>query len=86
MTTRVRKGKAKTTYRIVCPNFGTRGHSTHHHTKRTLEKAVERAEGNDSLYERMAAAGEEDMSPYYRNEIGWKVQVQTVTEWEDIDV
>ncbi len=80
------QGLTKTTYRIVCPNFGTRGHSTHRHTKATLEKALERAEGNDSLYERMAAAGEEDMSPYYRSEIGWKVQVQTVTEWEDIDV
>ena len=79
------KGQAKTTYRIVCPNFGTRGHTTHHHTKATLEKAVERAKGNDKLYQKMADADpEEVMSPYYRAEIGWTVQVQVVTEWEEV--
>ncbi len=77
----------KTTFRIVCPNFGTRGHTTHRHKKATLEKAIERAEGNDSLYQKMADADpEEVMSPYYRSEIGWKVQAQSVTEWETVDV
>ncbi len=83
MTTRVRKGKTKTTYRIVCPNFGTRGHSTHRHTKATLEKAIERAEGNDRLYEHLAN-GDDQMYSYYRAEIGWRVEVQTVTEWETV--
>lgn len=81
MTTRTRKGK--TVWRIVCPNYGTRGHSTHVHTKPTLEKARERAEGNDRLYEQLAKDND-DMYSYYRSEIGWKVQVQTTTEWEEV--
>lgn len=78
------KGKTKTTYRIVCPNFGERGHSTHRHTKPTLEKAIERAEGNDHLYAQLAKDNAQ-MYSYYRSEIGWKVQVQIKTEWETVD-
>ncbi len=78
------KGKAKTVYRIVCPNFGTSGHRTHEHTKATLEKALERAEGNDRLYRKLADKEGPVTDRYYRREIGWKVQVQTVTEWEEV--
>ncbi len=75
--------KPQKRWRIVCPNFGTRGHSTHRHNKATLERAIERAEGNDRLYEHLAK-GDDQMYSYYRSEIGWKVQVKTVTEWEEV--
>ena len=79
------KGNTKTTFRIVCPNFGTRGHSTHAHTKQSLEKAKERAVSNDRLYENMAKGDDGTLYSYYRSEIGWKVQVQIVTDWETIE-
>lgn len=78
------KGKTKTVYRILCPNYGTRGHSTHEHTKPTLAKARERAAGNDRLYQDLVERDSE-MSSYYESEIGWRVQAQIVTEWEDIE-
>ncbi len=78
------KGKTKTIYRITCPNFGTRGHSTHVHTKATLEKARERTEGNDHLYENMTKSDDGTMYSYYRSEIGWRVQSRIEMEWEDV--
>ncbi len=80
------KGKAKTTYRIVCPNFGTSGHRTHVGKKRTmtLSEAKGRTAGADAHYQRLTEG--ESACSYYRSEIGWRVQKQTVTEWEDIDV
>jgi hypothetical protein len=76
--------KPKVEYRISCPNFGTRGHSTHAHTKKTLAKAQERAKGNDHLYEHLAKVQQESMYSYYRSEIGWRVETRTITEWEEV--
>ncbi|KKM89417.1 hypothetical protein LCGC14_1248840 [marine sediment metagenome] len=77
--------KPKVEYRIVCPNFGTRGHSTHVHPKKTLVKAQERAAAQDRLYEHLAKVKPEPMYSYYRSEIGWRVQTRTITEWEEVN-
>ncbi len=77
--------KPKVEYRIVCPNFGTRGHSTHGSPKKTLAKARERAEAQDRHYEHRAKESPESMYSYYRSEIGWTVETRTITEWEDAD-
>ncbi len=78
------QGLTKTTYRIVCPNFGTWGHRTHEHTKATLEKAIERAEGNDELYQKLADKEGPVEDRYYRAEIGWKVEARIETDWETV--
>ena len=81
MTTRV---DAATSWRIVCPNYGQTGHSTHSQTSPTLERATSRAAANDRLYEHLAKGEDGGLYPYYRSEIGWRVETRTVTEWEDI--
>ncbi len=67
-------------YRATCPLYGTQGHTAHQHTLPTLDKAIERAEGNDSLYGKLSKWGRN----HYSKEVGWTVQVRTVTEWEDV--
>ena len=74
--------KPKVEYRIVCPNFGTRGHSTHVHPKKTLVKAKEAVKGLDRHYEHLTKG--ESMYSYYRSEIGWRVETRTITEWEEV--
>ena len=76
--------KPKVEYRITCPNFGTRGHSTHVHTHKTLAKAKEAVKGLDRHYEWIVKyeEGLEAMYSYSRSEIGWTVETRTVTEWE----
>ncbi len=76
--------KPKVEYRIFCPNFGTRGHSTHVFTKKTLDKAQEQAEALDRHYEHLAKEGPEPMYSYSRSEIGWTVETRTITEWEEV--
>ena len=76
--------KPKVEYRITCPNFGTRGHSTHVHPKKTLAKAQEQAEAQDRHYEHLAKRLSESMYSFYRSEIGWTVETRTITEWEEV--
>ena len=80
--------KPKVEYRITCPNFGTRGHSTHVHSKKTLAKAREKAEAQDRHCEHLATRDDRGSSPgmysYYRSEIGWRVETRTTTEWEEV--
>ena len=78
--------KPKVEYRISCPNFGTRGHSTHAHTQKTLEKAREKAEAQDRHYEWIVKYedGRTYSYSYYRSEIGWIVETRTTTEWEEV--
>jgi hypothetical protein len=77
--------KPKVKYRITCPNFGSRGHSTHVAMKKTLTKAKERAKAQDHHYEHLAKVGLKSMYSYYRSEIGWTVETRTITEWELVD-
>lgn len=79
------QGQTKTVYRIICPNFGT-GHKTHVHTKRGmgLAEAKKRAEAQDRHYRRLTEYDAGSRRSFYKSEIGWKVQTQTVTEWEDM--
>lgn len=78
--------KAKTVYRIICPNFGPR-HRTHAYTKKGMNQAEAeaRAEAQDRHYRALVEFDTGPEHPYYRQEIGWKVQMQTVTEWENIE-
>ncbi|KKL51180.1 hypothetical protein LCGC14_2298050 [marine sediment metagenome] len=76
--------KPKVEYRITCPNFGTRGHSTHVHPRKALAKAKEAAEAQDRHYILAAKGDDESMYSYYRSEIGWRAQTRTITEWEDV--
>ena len=76
--------KPKVEYRISCPNFGSRGHSTHVFTKKTLAKTQERAEAQDRHYEHLAKEGLVSMYSYYQSEIGWTVETRTTTEWEEV--
>ncbi len=77
--------KTKTEHRIICPNYGT-GHRTHAHTKKgmSLMEAAERAEAQDDHYRDLCIPGSAEL-PYFRQEIGWKIQSRTVTEWENIE-
>ena len=81
MTSRV---DAVTSWRVVCPNFGQNGHETHVQSRETLEKAEAVAASNDQLYEQIAKNSDSTAVSYYRSEIGWRVQKQTVTEWETV--
>ena len=74
--------KPKTEWRISCPNYGTRGHSTHTHNIKTLKKAVADAEATDRHFEHLTEG--ESMWSYYRSEIGWTVETRTITEWEEV--
>ncbi len=78
--------KPKVQYRISCPNFGTRGHSTHVATKKgmTLTEAKVRAKAQDHHYEHLAKEGLVSMYSYYQSEIGWTVETRTITEWEEM--
>ena len=78
MTTRV---DAVTSWRAVCPKFGQAGHTKHVRSRETLEKAEVVAAANDHLYEQLAK-GDGGLVSYFRSEIGWQVQAQTITEWE----
>ena len=74
-----------TCWRIVCPQFGELGHTTNTQDSPSLARAKLRVEQNDRLYERLVKSEEgSDMCSYYRSEIGWRVQKQTVTEWETV--
>ena len=83
MTSRV---DAATSWRVVCPNFEQDGHYTHGvRPMATLEEAKAKAGMNDRLYERLAEHDDgTGLVSYYRSEIGWRVQKQTVTEWNDV--
>ncbi len=76
---------AVTSWRVVCPNFGQDGHTTHVLSKETRNAARAVAVANDRLYRRLAKNGRVygDLHTYYQSEIGWRVQ-QTVTEWETV--
>ena len=75
--------KPKTTYRIICPNHGEKGHSTHAYTKKDEATAVESLSVMDMKMEVNALRVDGTYS-YYKSEIGWRVQKQTVTPWEDV--
>ncbi len=74
---------AVTSWRVICPNFGQDGHTTHVLSKDTLKEARVVAVANDRLYGCLAD-GEGDLVSYYRAEVGWRVEKQTVTEWETV--
>ena len=78
--------ESRTEYRISCPNYGTTGHSTHVATsaKMTLEKAQKDAAAQDRHYEHISKNSDGSMYPYYRSEIGWRVESRTITEWEEV--
>ncbi len=76
--------KPKTEYRISCPNYGTRGHSTHVHKIKTLEKAVTDAEATDRHFEQLSKDDDGTAYSYYRSEIGWTAEKRTVTAWEEV--
>ena len=80
MTIRV---DATTSWMVVCPNFGQGGHAYHAASMDTLEEAEAKAGMNDRLYARLAKrTNDSDLDVFYRSEVGWRVQKQTVTEWE----
>ena len=82
MTTRI---DATTSWRVVCPNFGQGGHAFHVASMDTLEEAKAKAENNDRLYGRLAKRTKDNsLNVFYRSEVGWRVQTQTVTEWSDV--
>ncbi len=79
-------GKPRTEYRIVCPNFGTKTHSTHVATKAgmTESEARKRAKAQDLHYEHLAKRDRGLMYSYYRSEIGWQVEAREITKWETV--
>jgi len=74
--------KPITHWRIVCPNFGTTGHSTHTHPKKTADIAHDAVDAMDRKMEQNAKMSKSRHS-YYQSERGWRVQSQTITPWED---
>ena len=71
-------------YRVVCAHFGQLDHRTHHWPKRTLEKAEQsvidlehKATVNVDLSRVVTA------KRWYAAEVPYRVQVRTVTPWED---
>lgn len=74
-----------TRYRIVCPNFGTKGHSTHEgsSTNWTAGVAQERADTMNAHYRSITERQGENATPHYLSEIGWRVQSRQITDWED---
>ena len=76
--------KPVTTYRIICPNFGTKGHSTHAHMKKTGDIAHDAVDAMDRKMEHNAKYSASEHS-FYLSEVGWRAQQQTMTPWEDIN-
>ena len=72
-------------YRVVCAHFGQRDHRQHSWPKRDLAKAEQAVIDLDHHNEQLAERP--TMSPtakrWYAGESPYRVQVRTVTPWED---
>jgi hypothetical protein len=69
--------KSNMVYRIVCAHYGTAGHTTHHYSKGTLEKALQSKIDNDHRSE-MAR------TDWYAGEAPWRIETSEKVEWVDI--
>ncbi len=77
--------KPKTEYRISCPSYGTKRHSTHvTNNIKTEEDATKKADAQNRHYEHLSKEGDQSVYSYYRSEIGWKVEKRTTTAWEEV--
>lgn len=77
--------KPKVEIRIVCPNFGTRGHSTHAYNKKDKAAAVKAVEVLDLRMAHNAKTLNDGHYSYWKSEVGYRIESRTITAWEEIE-
>lgn len=70
----------QTEIRVVCALHGTRGHSGHDRTKKTMAKAEQSV---------IDFAHHVEMNPdnaFYRKDYPYRIQTRRVTAWVDVEI
>ena len=78
--------KPKLEFRLVCAQYGQRGHGTHAYSMPTDKKKREQKIIDANHHSEMLAADADRSArshSYFAGEAPWKIQVREVGKWED---